>query len=267
MIHLLSPEGREAVGRIARERALLAFDFDGTLAPLVDDPREAWMRAHTRALLRAVATLFPCAVISGRARADVLARLGDAHLRAVIGNHGAERGDARPRVGRARAAAWAAALRDALHDEEGVEVEDKGLTVAVHYRRARWPEAARKRIVQLAALLPGVRLFGGHDVVNLAPVGAPTKADAIEAFSIEFPPAPLAFFGDDETDEDAFRSHVVTFAVRIGPSETSAARYHLEHQAEIDAVLWAIVSERARVSGLGDGWQELDPARNPGGGA
>jgi trehalose 6-phosphate phosphatase len=245
---------------MTRDGSLLAFDFDGTLAPLVDDPRDARMRAHTRALLRAAAMLFPCAVISGRARADVLARLGDAPLRAVIGNHGAERGDAPPCVVRARVAEWAAALRDAL-DEEGVEIEDKGLTVAVHYRRARSPDTARRRIVLLAAQLPGARVFGGHSVVNLAPVGAPTKADAIEAFSLQFPAAPLVYVGDDETDEDAFRSHVVTFAVRVGRSEASAARYHLEHQGEIDALLWAIISERARKSGLGEGWQELDPAR------
>jgi trehalose 6-phosphate phosphatase len=265
VIHFLSREGRDALHAIVRDRALLAFDFDGTLAPIVEDPRDAQMRDHTRALLRAASMLFPCAVVSGRARADVLARLGNARVPAVVGNHGAEWGDAAPRLVRERVAAWAAALRETI-DEEGVEIEDKGLTVAVHYRRARSPEAARRRIVQVAALLPGVRVFGGHAVVNLAPVGAPTKADAIEAFSLEFPPAPLAYFGDDETDEDAFRSHVVTYAVRIGPSETSAARYHLETQAEIDTLLWTLVSERARVAGAGDGWLELDPARIHGGG-
>ena len=53
----------------------MAFDFDGTLAPILDDPRAAVMSDHTRALLRVVAMSFPSAVVSGRARADVAERV------------------------------------------------------------------------------------------------------------------------------------------------------------------------------------------------
>jgi trehalose 6-phosphate phosphatase len=197
-------------------------------------------------------------------RADVLARLGNVRIHTVVGNHGAEWGRGAPPGVTARVAAWAAALREAV-DDEGVEIEEKGLSVAVHYRRARSPDAARRRILKLAALLPGARVFGGHAVVNLTPVGGPTKADALEGFSLQLSPAPLMYLGDDETDEDAFRSPVVTYGVRVGRSEASAARYHLEHQGEIDAVLWGLVSERVRLAGLGDEWLALDPARNAGG--
>lgn len=268
MIHVLSNkeyEGYEAIREVARARALLAFDFDGTLAPMVDDPADARVGDHTRALLRAAALLFPCAVISGRARADLAARLARVPLLAIVGNHGAERGTAPPPGDvRAQVQAWASALRAAVGGD-GVVVEDKGFTVAVHYRMARDAAEARSRIVQLASVLPGARVFGGHAVVNLAPVGAATKADAMASLAAQFPPWPVLFVGDDDTDEDAFRSRVVSHPIRVGWSERSAARYYLENQAEVDRLLWMLVAERARVANLGEGWQELDPARNIGG--
>ena len=69
---------------------LLAFDFDGTLAPIVQDPARARMRPQTRRLLGAVARRYPCVVISGRARHDVLKRVGSVPVWQVSGNHGLE---------------------------------------------------------------------------------------------------------------------------------------------------------------------------------
>ena len=69
---------------------LLAFDFDGTLAPIVRDPARARMRPETRRLLGAVALRYPCVVISGRARHDVLKRVGSVPVWQVSGNHGLE---------------------------------------------------------------------------------------------------------------------------------------------------------------------------------
>jgi trehalose 6-phosphate phosphatase len=257
-MHLLSAEGKEVLRSLA-QRAVLAFDFDGTLAPIVDDPARARIGERTRALLAAAARLFPCAVISGRSRADLAARLAGIPGLELAGNHGAEaEGGSPPAALRAQVRAWAGALRD-VAGCEGVQVEDKGYSIAVHYRRARSPDEARRRILGLAAALPGARVFGGHAVVNLAPRGAPTKADAIERFAAGFPPWPVLFVGDDETDEDAFRSAVVTHPVRVGRSDRTAARYHLADQGEVDGLVWCLVSERARATGLNETWQKLDP--------
>src|SRR6266536_2981490 len=68
---ILSVDGRGALDDLAARRALLAFDFDGTLAPIVGDRDAAQMRPETRRLLRALALLYPCAVISGRERGIV----------------------------------------------------------------------------------------------------------------------------------------------------------------------------------------------------
>lgn len=265
MIHVLSKEAGQLVQELARDRPLVALDFDGTLAPLVDDPRDARMRENTRALLRVMAPLYPCAVVSGRARADVATRVEDASLVAVVGNHGAEGGSAAPPADlRARVLAWANTLRQGLRGDD-VEVEDKGFTVAVHYRRARDRAEARGRIVHLASTLSGARVFGGHAVVNVAPTGAPTKGDAIARLAAEWPAHPVVYVGDDDTDEDAFRSPLVTHPVRVGRSERSAARYYVDDQADVDRLLWALVAARAGAAGLGDAWRELDPAQKLGG--
>ncbi|HKU43339.1 MAG TPA: trehalose-phosphatase, partial [Polyangiales bacterium] len=71
MKHVLSRENREVLAQLARTRVLLAFDYDGTLAPIVAQRDRAHMRARTRRLLARVCALYPCAVISGRSRLDV----------------------------------------------------------------------------------------------------------------------------------------------------------------------------------------------------
>src|SRR5690349_15297415 len=73
--YLFAPREMEMLADFARSNVLLAFDYDGTLAPIVDHPRDAVMRPETKALLRQVTRLYPCTVISGRSRADVRQRL------------------------------------------------------------------------------------------------------------------------------------------------------------------------------------------------
>jgi trehalose 6-phosphate phosphatase len=92
MRHILARANREVLEQFAWSNVLVALDFDGTLAPIVREPDRARMRATTRALLQAVARIYPTLVISGRGRADVAARVRGTGLRAVIGNHGIEPG-------------------------------------------------------------------------------------------------------------------------------------------------------------------------------
>src|SRR5580765_7119426 len=79
---------------------LLAFDYDGTLAPLSRNPDRAHLRDRTRRLLIAVAQRYPCVVLSGRAREDVSRRLADVPVRAVFGNHGLDRTGEKPAYAR-----------------------------------------------------------------------------------------------------------------------------------------------------------------------
>ena len=89
MRYLLSRASRTVLAQLAHERTLCAFDFDGTLSPIVEHPGQAVMGAQTRALLGRVAALYPSIIVSGRAREDVLGKLNGLEVARVIGNHGA----------------------------------------------------------------------------------------------------------------------------------------------------------------------------------
>jgi trehalose 6-phosphate phosphatase len=254
----LSPAGAAVVDEIARTRTLLAFDFDGTLAPIVEDRTEAAMRAETRALLRALALLYPCAVISGRRRADVAARVNGVPLVAVVGCHGAEAGyGPLDRAVEARVATWRPALERALAGADGVEIEDKRFGIALHYRRARsWPDAER-RALSAAGALEGAVVFGGNAVVNVVPREAPTKGDAIREVCERLGARAAVYVGDDRTDEEAFRADVVGVSIRVGGELDSSAAYRLPDQIHVDELLRALLAARARQDGLGERWQGL----------
>lgn len=254
---ILSLQRDDILEEIAKTRALLAFDYDGTLAPYVDDRHAAEMRRETRTLLRTAAVLYPCAVVSGRARADVLARLDGVPLIAVIGNHGAE-----PGLGplekelRTRVAEWEAILAPTIADMEGVELENKGFSLGIHHRRARSWCDAREHIRRLVSGLERAVVFEGHAVVNVLPEGAPTKANAIRQICTRFALNTVVYVGNDRSDEEAFRCEVVSVAIRIGFDPASSARFAVPEQADIDQLLRELVLARARIDGresLGEG--------------
>src|SRR6266496_3574380 len=96
MKDLLHPRHRAAIARFvgsasAPRRVLLAFDYDGVLAPLVKRPSGAHMRPQTRALLHRLVRLYPVAVVSGRSWKDVSRFVGPVDA-TVVGNHGFELG-------------------------------------------------------------------------------------------------------------------------------------------------------------------------------
>jgi trehalose 6-phosphate phosphatase len=259
----LLSEGAAAIDEIARARTLLVFDFDGTLAPIVEDRTAAQMREETRALLRATALLYPCAVVSGRSRSDVAARVGDVPLLAVIGCHGAEPGfGPLDRTLERRVAPWRGALERALRDDDDVEVEYKVFSIALHYRKARSWRDAERRALSAAAALEGALVFGGHAVVNVVPQGAPTKADAVRHLCERLRACFPVYFGDDRTDEEAFRCESVGLSVRVGGEHGSSAQYRVPEQRQIDDVLRALVAARARHDGM-ERWEGLVRAMRP----
>jgi trehalose 6-phosphate phosphatase len=256
VISILTPAGRDTLERLARAPSLLAFDFDGTLAPIVPDRSAAELRPATRDLLRAVALLYPTAVISGRSRRDAARRLDGIPLAAVIGNHGAEPGlGPDDRHVRALVRGWREALGAALGGLPGVEIEDKDLTLAVHYRHASCRAGARRRVLAAARLLDGARVLGGHAVVNVVLDYAPDKGRALERLKRRTVAARALYAGDDVTDEDAFRSRAAAVAIRVGRTQRSAARFYLPDQSGIDDLLRALLTARARLAGRGERWQ------------
>ncbi|HET6173823.1 MAG TPA: trehalose-phosphatase [Gaiellales bacterium] len=252
-----SPNGdmkalEQALARLAREPHLLvACDYDGTLAPIVDVPGEARPRRESVAALRALAALpdTSVAVISGRSLHDLaaLSRLPEEiHL---VGSHGTEFD-----VGFARALSpEALALRDrttdALHaiaaQRPGVLVEHKPAGVALHYRQASEEDsaAALAAVREGPALLPGVHAREGKQVIELAVVEA-DKGYALDAIRHQVGATAAMFVGDDVTDEDAFsRLTGPDLGIKVGVGPTFAAQ-RVEGPDDVARLLARLVESR-----------------------
>jgi trehalose 6-phosphate phosphatase len=237
--HILSRHGLAQLATFARDRVLLAFDFDGTLAPTVADRHQAQMRDQTRALFERLCRVYPCVVISGRSRRDVRARLQGALIRDVVGNHGLEPSRSMRPFGR-RIALVRGELEAALKACSGLEIEDKGYSLAIHYRLAPETTSARRRIhAAISRVTAAIRVVPGKLVVNVVPAGAPHKGDALLQLWRRSRAQRALYIGDDVTDEDAFGldgpGHLL--AIRVGTSRSSAAGYYLRRQREMDALL------------------------------
>jgi trehalose 6-phosphate phosphatase len=243
---LLTRDNRSLLDQLAWSNVLLAFDFDGTLAPIVANRHRAAMRPRTARLFAAVCARYPSAVISGRAKADVGRRLNGAPVRFVVGNHGLEPGTRLSEFQRQMLRAHPA-LADALADVGGIDIENKRDSLAVHYRRSRQKARAREAIRRaVAGLAEPMRVIAGKLVLNVVPEAAPDKGDALIALRDEAGADVAMYIGDDVTDEDVFRLDEPgrLFTIRVGRSRASAARYYLRRQDEIDALLEHLAAAR-----------------------
>lgn len=246
MRDLLAQVNAGVLQQLAWSRALLAFDFDGTLAPIVADRDGAAMRARTLRLFERVCARYPVAVISGRSQRDVRARLGDATVTRVVGNHGMESG-----------AVDASFLRDAARAREhlaaalaavpGVDLEDKGLSLALHYRAARSRRAARAAIDAAVRAAPvALRVVPGKLVINALPAHAPDKGDALQRARDEAHLDTALYLGDDVTDEDVFVLDQPgrLLSVRVGRTRATAAPWYVRDQRAVDALLARLLALR-----------------------
>jgi trehalose 6-phosphate phosphatase len=242
MKYLLSRASLPLLERLAHERTLCAFDFDGTLAPIADHPDKAGMRKRTRDLLRRVALLYPCIIVSGRDRASVLEKINGVRVAGVLGNHGAE---SEKKTGSRRDVKhWKAALERGLDPLPGIWIEEKESSLAIHYRLCAQKAEAERRILAAAGKLKNVRIFGGKDVVNVMAKLAPHKGDALAAERDHLQCNWVLYLGDDENDEDAFAIAGNIVPVRIGRKQLTHARYYLRTQKEIDDLLELLVQLR-----------------------
>lgn len=251
MNYLLSDDGLRALDAFCMADSIFAFDYDGTLAPIVDDPERAAMRAETGHYFTAVSKRAAIALISGRAKHDVGRFISQASLvDFVIGNHGLEGfpgGTSSLDQAETACKLWTASLSSLL-DVKGVRVENKTFSLAVHYRGAFDRRAAKAKILEAASLLtPSPRIVMGKCVVNLITAGAPHKGVALLEAMLHSGCRSAVYFGDDDNDEDVFGlSDESILTVRIGKSDHSAALFYLKSQSEMDRVLQHIESVLTR---------------------
>jgi trehalose-phosphatase len=225
---------------------LLCVDFDGTLATIVDDPAQVNLSPQVQRVLWSLSSFEDTfvAVLSGRERADVQARVGIPNL-ICAGNHGLEISGPgfrflEPNAVTSRTALQqlAAELAECLQSIAGVVVEDKGLTISVHYRLAEPDEREEVHRIVHAALAQKAdpfRLTLGDMVYQVRPCVDWNKGVAVQWIKEQIgkPDALVVYVGDDVTDEDAFASLPDSITVKVGNGAPTAARYHVEGPADV----------------------------------
>jgi trehalose 6-phosphate phosphatase len=240
---LLGPQGLAALTALVRTPALFAFDFDGTLAPIRPRPDDVHVSATIALRLAKLARLRPVAIVTGRQIADVRERLGFVPAW-IVGNHGAEdQGD--PEAGlradraldplRERLLARAQGLLGA-----GVLIEDKGQSLALHFRTAPDRAIAGALIEEvLADFTTTLHVFGGKLVYNAVAADAPDKAVAVQRLMTRAGVGAAFFAGDDVNDEPVFAAAQPEWVtVRIGcQRHESAARFCIDGPHEMAGVL------------------------------
>jgi trehalose 6-phosphate phosphatase len=210
-------EGRAGLAALIAnpERALIAVDFDGTLAPIIDDPAAARATPDaTRSLTRLAGRAGTVAIITGRPAADAASFAGVSSVPGVIvlGHYGMQRfergtvSSPPPPPGLSVARAELPAVLSAAGADPGTWIEDKGDALAVHTRRAARPDAEldqlRAPLAGLAART-GLALEPGRLVLELRPPGA-DKGRALTSLAAERAPEAILFCGDDLGDRPAF---------------------------------------------------------------
>lgn len=249
MIYAFSPEGVACLAAVLATEPLLAFDIDGTLAPIVERPDEARLPDEVQRCLATLAQRSEVAIITGRSVRDAR-RMLSFEPRYLIGNHGAEGlpGWRERSTDFARVAArWRDALADCQAlDAHGVTLEDKRYSLSLHYRGAADPFAACRAISRcIDDLEPAPRIIDGKAVVNLLPQEAPDKGVALQALIGETRCRNVLYVGDDDTDETVFGLNLPSvLTLRVEPSAESRAALFLRDQREVLTLMQHIARQR-----------------------
>jgi len=250
---------------------LLLIDYDGTLTPIVDRPELANLPEDTRQLLQALARQqrLTLAVISGRALADLKNKVSVGGI-IYAGNHGLEiegsgvsfinplAEEIRPVLSLVYQL-----LSQALGAIRGVIVEDKGLTLSVHYRlveedKIEEVKSIFERIVSSAKASGEIRITSGKKVYEIRPAASWDKGKAIKLLMKRYGKGgrksrllPI-YLGDDLTDEDAFKvieKYGNGISVFVGDDkQDTVARYFLKSPAEVAKFLGLLLEHNQRIS-------------------
>ena len=238
---------------------LLLLDFDGTLSEIAPRPEDAALRPGNADLLAALSRKpgYTVGILSGRSLDDVAHRVGVPGL-VYAGNHGLEISGPDLQYQHPAAAASipafseiAGRLEAALTDVPGAQVENKTLTLTVHYRRV--PPKRHDRVESIVQDVAGsaitagqIRVSTAKAAIELRPAVDWDKGRALALVRTRLAPDALPIYvGDDATDEDAFAAAQAAggFGVFVGPAGSpTRARRRLDSPAAVSDALAQLAS-------------------------
>lgn len=230
----------EVEGAVQNARFMSLFlDFDGTLSLIVPNPKDAELDAGIRSILQELAARpdFSVSLVSGRSIDDLRERAALHDVNVIYaGNHGLEIEGGNVRFRQPEAETLRRELRCvtlqlklALSETEGLEIEDKGLTLSVHFRRVMehlhdWVRSVTHSTVGRSR---SFTCNEGKMVLEIKPQVTWNKGYAVKWISSEVLPASALpiYIGDDTTDEDGFAAFPQGITIRVGELSQTAARY------------------------------------------
>ncbi|MBN1622104.1 MAG: trehalose-phosphatase [Endomicrobiales bacterium] len=236
------------------QKILLLLDYDGTLTPIVAHPDLAVLHPSMKAVLKKIAKKdkIILGIVSGRSLKDVYNKLKLTSKGIFYaGNHGLEMKTGskivvspmvRPHLKTIRKLEKLASKL--TKNIPGAWVEDKNLTLSVHYRQCKEKDAKilEKSFNKLIKpWLKKIRLTTGKMVWEIRPPVKWNKGEAvkwlIEQYSNRYTPLPI-YIGDDRTDEDAFEALPDWgVGIYVGQNNKSAAKYKLKSVPEVKKFL------------------------------
>ncbi len=229
---------------------LLFLDYDGTLSPIVKKPHQAFLAANRRAFLKKLDKKpnFAVIIISGRILSDLKKRVGIPRIY-YIGNHGFEMAGPGIRFLHPAAKAAKPILREIkrklikdLREIKGVIIEDKILTLSLHFRLVlpRYLKKVKKIFLKIAGPYvkkKKIRVTRGKKVFEVRPNVKWNKGEAVLWLLQRLTKGQKVFpvyIGDDTTDEDAFRALKNRgISVRVGRKKNTYARHFVKDVSEV----------------------------------
>ena len=235
--------------RILRSgHTLLFLDYDGTLTPIAPSPEQATLPSSTRSVLQRLSRnpRVTVALVSGRPLAN-LRQLVRVRNLSYVGNHGLEMwhrgrrtgvfvpGSSREALSRIRPR-----FAGLAEDVPGARLEDKGLSLALHYRLAHTSQVARLkagigREVRSFVRSGALTVVNGKKVIEVRPGLNWTKGHATLRLMKRVRRRSLLpiYIGDDQTDETAFRMLRGGITIRVGRHQRSKAQYYVRNVREV----------------------------------
>lgn len=263
----------DALDKAATQRHLLvATDFDGTLAPLVRNPRKAAPIPGSLEALDTLATIphTKAAIVSGRDIAGLRKVAPVTRDVTLVGSHGAEISDSDHELTKHQRDLLKRLIEEVTQTADsipGATIEEKKYAVVLHTRTAQDPHEAKKRTVELEERLsavPGVTLTRGKKVSEFAVINT-TKDAALASLAARWPTGAdaILYLGDDVTDEHIFtglparittpQTEIIT--VKVGEGDT-AAQYRIANELEAAAVLDYLCEQRNHYANAHFTWKD-----------
>jgi trehalose-phosphatase len=246
-----------------REKLVVVFlDYDGTLTPIADTPAKAILAQEIKELLRAISKTAGCklAIISGRALSDIKNIVG---LKEIIyaGNHGLEiegpkikfESQISPRLKTVIRNIYEEAINK-LQKIKGVLIEDKGLTISIHYRLVdkRDMELFKKIFSEITdpfVVRSKIKVNSGKKVYEIRPPVEWNKGKVVlwllarQQFMAGEQTVFAVYIGDDVTDEDAFKAlKNKGLTIFVGEPKISMADYYLRDTEEVKVFLHSLLA-------------------------